>query len=148
MSAFMWACYVAILLTVSFALYYVVACFITPTEGYKSRGIFTLSLFMLPTLSGIRRWLLAAIDLRMKKKILIKSTNYSVSTIKNDTWLIVNDLKRSKFKIYEGMAAMINCDEPVEITFAKYSKILLSISNGDCNLLDKFEEDDLKESRS
>lgn len=146
-SSLLWVGYILVILLLSALVYLIAVGFFTPVDGFESRGLLAIVMFLLPVSMGIWHAAIGFLDLYRGEKMLIRSTDYVISEIKHNTYLVIKDVKCSKVPVYKGMVPMIDIDKPIEIEIARFSKILLSVSDGTCNLLDKFEADDLKSSR-
>ena len=79
------------------------------------------------------------IDLVKGKKVVLNLSSYTIDNIKDNHYVISNDIKYGKIEIYDDLVPEIKTDLPLQIEISKYSRIVLYISNDKENLLERIE---------
>ena len=84
------------------------------------------------------------IDLKINTKKIFKTKDYLIKKTKSGTLLKINKPIKIKEFIYETIPEIIDTSQPLIIETAKWSKILLHISQNGPNLLELIESEDEK----
>ena len=100
-----------------------------------------MGLLSLPLIGISWKNVMKYIDLRRRKKISFKTSDYEIKKNKNGFVLFTNTPLKLKFDLYHKLPDLIKSGEPITIETTKLSKSLLFISQDRENLLDKVERE-------
>ena len=113
-----------------------------PSDGFASRFLFIAGLLFVPFLLISWTNILKYIDLKIGKKLIIKTDNYELINKKDTAYILIRGDKKKKIEIDNELIPLINISQPLTIEISKFSKLLLFVSNDKDNLLDKLYSDD------
>jgi hypothetical protein len=85
--------------------------------------------------------ILIFIDLKLNKKIALKTKEYSIKQTKDGAILKFRSPVKRKIHLYEGLIRLIKQGEPITIEVAKWSKFLLAVSQNNTNLVEILEKE-------
>jgi len=119
--------------------------FFKPADGFVTRALIVSGTFFLLFLGISWKNFVKYIDLRIGKKINIKTGDYEIEKAKEGFVLKTKSPLKLKLDLWDEMPPLIKNAEPITFEITKLSKTLLYISQDTVNLLEKIENETEKE---
>jgi hypothetical protein len=114
-------------------------------DGFGRRSLFIIGGLSLPFIAISWTNILKFIDLRIGKKMNIKTQDYEIEKTKEGFILKTKSPLKLKLDLWDEMPPLIKVTEPITFELTKLSKTLLFISQDTVNLLEKIEDEIDKE---
>jgi hypothetical protein len=108
--------------------------------GFARRSLFIIGGLSIPFLAISWKNIFKYIDLRIGRKLNIKTVDYKIEKTKEGFILKTKSPLKLKLDLWDEMPPLIKVTEPLTIEITKLSKTLLFISQDTENLLDKIED--------
>jgi len=103
--------------------------------GFLNRTLTILVFIFIPFLYFVSLSAIKYIDLKRNSKIRIQVEIMKLKKVR--IFFFVSKKDNFKIKIFEDLIPLIDINPPLIVKFAKYSKVLLFVSNNNLNLLNK-----------
>ncbi len=114
-------------------------------DGFGRRSLFIIGGLSLPFIAISWTNILKYIDLRIGKKMNIRTGDFEIKKTKEGFILKTKSPLKLKFDLWDEMPPLIKVTEPITFELTKLSKTLLFISQDTVNLLEKIEDEIDKE---
>ena len=119
-----------------------------PADGFAKRSLFIVGVLFLPFIAISWTNIIKYIDLRIGKKVNIKTGDYEIEKTKEGFVLKTKSPLRLKLDLWDEIPPLIKVTDPIIFEITNLSKTLLFISQDTLNLLEKIEDETEKKYRT
>ncbi len=109
------------------------------SDGFGRRSLFIVGLLSLPFVAISWPNILKYIDLKIGKKINLKTHDFEIEKTKDGFILKTKSPLKLKLDLWDEIPPLIKNTEPITLELTRLSKTLLFISQDSVNLLEKIE---------
>lgn len=128
---------IVVILVIPLILYF----FGKTADGFARRSLFIIGGLFSPFLAVSWKNIFKFIDLRIGKKMNIRTEQYEIEKTKEGFILKTKSPLKLKLDLWDEIPSLIQLSKPITIEITKLSKTLIFISQDTENLLEKVESD-------